>query len=186
MKLILLSSLNLYLLAMDWMKSSCCLMDGHRLSSLTPSAYTLAADCTADIGFPCPSHFGEFESQSSMIHFAVLPGNWEKKNFCQRSIRFCFLFLCNLIEHSSGKLLLLFRIMEATLIYLMPMRNALFLLYKGYREPEIWIPMRTRCRVSGGWYFSVLFYIRKKYSLKNSLYIRMFINHHGIFQLIKS
>lgn len=65
-------------------------------------------------------------------------------------IRFCFLFLCNLIEHSSGKLLLLFRIMEATLIYLMPMRNALFLLYKGYREPEIWIPMRTRCRVSGG------------------------------------
>lgn len=61
------------------MKSSGCLIDGCRLSSLTPSAYILTAYCTADTGSPCPSHFGEFESQSSVIHFGVLPGNSEEK-----------------------------------------------------------------------------------------------------------
>lgn len=54
-------------------------MDGYSLCSLTLSAYILAADCTADTGILCPSHFGEFESQSSVIHSAVLPGNSGKK-----------------------------------------------------------------------------------------------------------
>lgn len=78
-------SLNLRLLAMDCMKSSGCLMDGYSLCSLTLSAYILAADCTADTGVLCPSHFGEFESQSSVIHSAMPPGNSgkKKKKFCQ-------------------------------------------------------------------------------------------------------
>lgn len=54
-------------------------MDGCRLPSLTLSAGILTADGAADSGFARPSHFGEFESQSSEIHFAVQPGNSEKK-----------------------------------------------------------------------------------------------------------
>lgn len=47
------------------------------LSSLTPSADILTTDGT---GFPCASHFGEFESQRSMIHFSVPSGKSEKNS----------------------------------------------------------------------------------------------------------
>lgn len=78
--------LSLHLLAMVYMESDCCLMDGHRQSSTIPAASILAADCTSYTGFPHPSHLGEFEYQSSMIHFAVLPGNsGKKKKICQTS-----------------------------------------------------------------------------------------------------
>lgn len=64
---------------------------------LPPSAYILAADCTAGTGFPQPSHLGEFESQCSMIHLL----------YCLRIQNFFFFLpniLCLLNERVNGLL----------------------------------------------------------------------------------
>jgi len=77
--------LNLHLLARDCMKSSGCLIDGYSLYSLTRSPPLWPLIVRADTGFPCPAHLGEFGSQSSVTHSAMLPGNSGKKEkkFCQ-------------------------------------------------------------------------------------------------------
>lgn len=65
------------------MKSNWCFKDGHRLCSLTLSAYILAADCRADTGFPHPPTNLSLKALSDSFCCTAWEFRKKKKNFCQ-------------------------------------------------------------------------------------------------------